>query len=208
MATSPNTILVVDDDKDFRRLMKTVLERAGYSTTEAATGEEAVETAQRERPALVILDIKLPGVHGYEVCRELKENYGQDIPVFLISGVRTEAYDRAAGLLIGADESLAKPVDPDELLARVRKYAPPQEPPVEGEIAVPDLTKREREVLRLLAEGLNQGELARALFISEKTVATHIQHVLEKLCVHSRAQAVALAHRSGLVAPPGRERRE
>ena len=88
--------------------------------------------------------------------------------------MRTEAYDRAAGLLIGADESLSKPVDPDELLARVRKYAPPEEPPAEGEIAVPDLTKREREVARLLAEGRSQGEIAQALVISEKTVATHI----------------------------------
>jgi DNA-binding NarL/FixJ family response regulator len=208
MAPSRSTILVVDDDRDFRRFMSGVLERAGYSTMEAETGEEAVEAAHRERPALVLLDVKLPGVHGYEICRRLKETFGSDLPVFLISGVRTEAYDRAAGLLIGADESLSKPVDPDELLARVRKYAPPEEPPAEGEIAVPDLTKREREVLRLLAEGRNQGEIAQALVISEKTVATHIQHVLEKLGVHSRAQAVALAHRSGLVAPPGRERRE
>jgi DNA-binding NarL/FixJ family response regulator len=63
---------------------------------------------------------------------------------------------------------------------------------------VPELTKREREVLDLLALGLDQGEIARSLVISQKTVATHIQHVLSKLGVHSRAQAVAFAHRSGL----------
>jgi DNA-binding NarL/FixJ family response regulator len=198
-----STILVVDDDRGFRRFMSSVLERAGYSTIEAATGEEAVEAARKARPAVVLLDVKLPGVHGYEVCRQLKETIGQDLPVFLVSGVRTEAYDRAAGLLIGADESLAKPVDPDELLARVRKYAAPEKPLPEGEIAGADLTKRELEILRLLAEGLTQGEIAQALVISEKTVATHIQHVLEKLGVHSRAQAVALAHRSGLMGPPG-----
>jgi DNA-binding NarL/FixJ family response regulator len=203
MATFRTTILVVDDDDRFRKLMTTVLERAGYSTVEAATGEEAVEAAERERPALVLLDVKLPGIHGYEVCRELKETHGGDLPVFLISGERTEAFDLAAGLLIGADESLAKPIDPDELLARVRKYTAPDKPLAKVEIAAPNLTKREREVLVVLAQGLNQAEIAHALVISEKTVATHIQHILEKLGVHSRAEAVALAHRSGIVAPPG-----
>jgi two-component system, NarL family, nitrate/nitrite response regulator NarL len=199
--TSRAPVLVVDDDRGFRRFASTVLERAGYATIEAASGEEAVKAAQRKRPALVLLDVKLPGVHGYEICRELKETFGQDLPVFLISGVRTEAYDRAAGLLIGADESLAKPVDPNELLARVRKYAAPTTSLGEGELPSPALTKREREVLLLLAEGRNQREIAQALVISEKTVATHIQHILEKLGVHSRAEAVALAHRSGLVPP-------
>ena len=199
MATPPSSILVVDDDNKFRQLLSTVLEQAGYSTIEAATGEEALEAAQRERPAVVLLDVKLPGIHGYEICRELKETYGPDLPVFLISGERTEAYDLSAGLLIGADESLAKPVHPDELLARIRKYVAPHKPPAKDEIAAPELTNREREVLGLLAQGLNQGEIAHALVISEKTVATHIQHVLEKLGVHSRAEAVALAHRSGLV---------
>ena len=201
MQTPQSSILVVDDDQKFRRLMATVLERAGYSAVEAATGEEAMEAARRERPALVLVDVKLPGIHGYEVCRELKETYGEGLPVFMISGERTEAFDLAAGLLIGADESLAKPLDPDELLARVRKYVQPGRAPGEGETAVPDLTSREREVLGLLAQGLAQVEIAKALVISEKTVATHIQHVLEKLDVHSRAEAVALAHRSGLVPP-------
>jgi DNA-binding NarL/FixJ family response regulator len=202
MPTPQSSILVVDDDKQFRSLMATALERAGYAAVEAATGEEAMEAARRERPALVLVDVKLPGIHGYEVCRELKETFGEELPVFLISGERTEAFDLAAGLLIGADESLAKPLDPDELLARVRKYVQPGETRGEGETVAPDLTSREREVLGLLARGLTQGEIARALVISEKTVATHIQHVLEKLGVHSRAEAVALAHRSGLVPPP------
>jgi DNA-binding NarL/FixJ family response regulator len=103
--------------------------------------------------------------------------------------------------LIGADDSLSKPVHPDELLARIRRYAAPDEPLAERTLEASDLTKREREVLRLLARGLAQGEIARELVISEKTVATHIQHILEKLGVHSRAQAVALAHRSGLMEP-------
>lgn len=198
MTGSPPIILVVDDDRSFRTLMKTVLERAGYSTLEAETGEEGIEMAHEERPALVLLDVKLPGIHGYEVCRELKEMFGPDLPVLLVSGVRTEPYDRAAGLLIGADASLAKPVDADELLALVRKYLSPSQTLNHGERAARELTKREREILELLAQGLGQKEIAQTLVISEKTVATHIQRILEKLGVHSRAQAVAFAHRSGL----------
>jgi DNA-binding NarL/FixJ family response regulator len=198
----PPPILVVDDDRSFRMLMKTVLERAGYSTLEAETGEEGIEMAHGKRPALVLLDVKLPGIHGYEVCRELKEMIGPELPVLLVSGVRTEAYDRAAGLMIGADESLAKPVDPDELLALVRKYLSPSQPLAQGELATRELTKREREILGLLAQGLDQKEIAQVLVISEKTVATHIQRILGKLGVHSRAQAVAFAHRNGLTPPP------
>lgn len=203
MTGAPPTILVVDDDKGFRTLMTTILERAGYATTEVATGEEAIDVAHGERPALVLLDVKLPGIHGYEVCRELKETFGRDLPVLLVSGVRTEAYDRAAGLLIGADESLAKPVDPDELLALVRKYLSPAVPLAQGERGVRELTTREWEVLGLLAQGLDQKDIAAALVISEKTVATHIQRVLGKLGVHSRAQAVSFALRAGLAPPPG-----
>jgi DNA-binding NarL/FixJ family response regulator len=199
MPKARTTILVVDDDKNFRRFATEVFELAGYATIEADTGEEAIDLAQKERPAVVLLDVKLPGVSGFEVCRQLKEQFGRDLPVFLISGVRAEAFDRAAGLLIGADDYLVKPVDPGELLARVRRYAGPDQPPAGGTAAASVLTKREQEVLRRLAQGLDQGEIAQELVISEKTVATHIQHILEKLGVHSRAQAVALAHRAGLV---------
>ena len=199
MSAPRSTILVVDDDKAFREYTTGLLEGAGYATVEAGSGEQAIKIALRERPALVLLDVKLPGVSGFEVCRELKEQVGRDLPVFLISGVRAEAFDRAAGLLIGADDYLTKPVDPDELLARVRRYATPEEPVADRPIATSVLTRREQQVLRLLAEGLDQGEIARQFVISEKTVATHIQHILEKLGVHSRAQAVALAHRAGML---------
>ena len=202
MSAPKSTILVVDDDRAFREYTTGLLEGAGYATVEAGSGEQAIKIALRERPALVLLDVKLPGVSGFEVCRELKEQVGRDLPVFLISGVRAEAFDRAAGLLIGADDYLTKPVDPDELLARVRRYATPDEPVADRPVAASVLTKREQQVLRLLAEGLDQGEIARHFVISEKTVATHIQHILEKLGVHSRAQAVALAHRAGLLESP------
>jgi DNA-binding NarL/FixJ family response regulator len=148
-----------------------------------------------------MLEVKLPGLSGYEVCRELKDTYGNELPVFFLSGVRTEPFDRAAGLLIGADDYIVKPFDPDELLARVRRHVTPPEP--NGRRPWPPaasaLTGRELEILGLLSEGFGQAGIAQELLISPNTVATHIQHILNKLEVHSRAQAVALAHRAGLL---------
>jgi DNA-binding CsgD family transcriptional regulator len=96
---------------------------------------------------------------------------------------------------------MVKPLDPDELIARVRRHLPPQTRATEAPPGVILLTPREREVLRLLADGMDQREIAERLVISPKTVSTHIQHVLVKLGVHSRAQAVAAAHRYGLSEP-------
>lgn len=192
-------VLVVEDDANLRELVRSLLERAGYATLGFASGEDVL--AAVERPALVILDVRLPGLSGYEVCRELKDKFGTSLPVLLVSAVRTEAFDRAAGLLIGADDYMVKPLDPDELIARVRRHLPPQTRATEAPPGVVLLTPREREVLQLLAGGMDQREIAERLVISSKTVSTHIQHILVKLGVHSRAQAVAAAHRYGLSEP-------
>jgi DNA-binding NarL/FixJ family response regulator len=115
------------------------------------------------------------------------------MPIVFVSGARTESYDRVAGLLLGADDYIVKPYAPDELLARVRHLVRRSQAitsPVTG-----NLTKREREVLRLLADGLRQDEIAERLFISRKTVSTHVANILRKLGVRTQTQAVALAFR-------------
>ncbi len=192
---SAGLILVVDDDEDYRMFVSLLLQRVGYETCEAATGEEALDAARRTRPDLVLLDVHMPGLSGYEICRELRDEFGQQLPIIFVSGARTEAYDRAGGLLLGADDYVIKPFAPDELLARVRRLVGRSR---QDSTLTFDLTKRELQVLRLLASGRGQAELAAELFITSKTVATHIQHVLAKLGVHSRAEAVAVAHRQGL----------
>ena len=149
----------------------------------------------------MLLDVQLPLVGGYEVCRELRERYGDDLPIVFVSGTRVESGDRTAGILLGADDYITKPFDPDELLARVRRLLGRRPTAVERpsrKPALPELTPRELEVLELMAGGLEQPEIAKRLVISPRTVSKHIQHILEKLDVHSRAQAVALAHLRGL----------
>jgi len=196
-------ILIADSDADCRGLIAAQLERIGCTPYEAATGPEALALAESVQPALVILDVSLPGITGYEVCHELRDRFGADLPLVFVSGARVEALDRVAGLLIGADDYIVKPFDPDELLGRVRALLRRSngrgEPPENDDSPLATLTGREREVLALLAQGRTQGEIALELVISSKTVATHIQRVLSKLGVHSRAQAVTLAHRYGLV---------
>jgi DNA-binding NarL/FixJ family response regulator len=190
-------ILVVDDDAATCSGLVAPLERAGYSTICAETGEEALEVARREAPVLVVLEVCLPGISGYEVCRQLRGLFGDALPIVFISAGRTESYDRVAGLLLGADEYLVKPVAPDELLIRIERLlrrSAPVAPPIAAK-----LTARELQVLLLLAEGLASAEIAARLFISPKTVSTHIDRILVKLDVRSRAQAVALAYRRELV---------
>jgi len=193
-------VLVVDDDEALLELMQAMLVASGIAVTTASSGEAALASARRARPALAILDVCMPGLSGYEVCRALRAQHGDGLPIMFLSGERTESYDRAAGLMLGADDYMTKPFAADELLARIRSLMR------RGEAAhlrrVGELTSRELEVLQLLAEGRTHHEIARTLVIAPKTCAKHIERILEKLSVHSRAQAVAIAYRHDLVAAP------
>jgi DNA-binding NarL/FixJ family response regulator len=198
---SCGNILVVDDDPAFREFLSELLTGAGLETRSAGSGVEALARAREERPDVVVLDVHLGETSGYAVCRELRETFGDGLPIMFVSGARTEAFDRVAGLLLGADDYLVKPFDADEFVARVRvlgrrngRGAVPEPRPTET-----SLTPREREILNLLSLGYAQDAIAERLVISPKTVSTHIQRVLTKLGVRSRAQAVAEAYRLGLV---------
>jgi DNA-binding NarL/FixJ family response regulator len=188
-------VLVVDDDPAVLELMELALSDAGHATCCASSGEEAFAALADEAISAAVLDVNLPDRSGYEVCREIRRLYGPGLPIVFVSGERREAYDRIGGLLLGADDYLVKPFDPRELVARLdlllrRARAAQGDRP---------LTRRELEVLTLLAEGLAQVEIAHRLEITSKTVATHIERILGKLGVRSRAQAVAMAYRETLV---------
>ena len=174
MATA-GPILVVDDDALFRALIAAILKWSGYRTVEAATGEEALDLAGRERPELVVLDVRLPGISGHEVCHRLRS--GDDGPhVLFVSGERTETYDRVAGLLVGGDDYLVKPFAPDELLARVRALIRRTH-----ETAPVGLTGDERNLVRLLRQGLGAGEIAERSHETPKSVLDRVDEILTKL---------------------------
>ena len=114
-------VLVVDADPVYAEFVIGALRRAGLVGHHVASGENAVEVAATLEPAAVILDVILPGRTGYDICRELRQRYGEELPIVFVSGERREAADRVVGLLIGADDYLVKPVDAEELIARLRR---------------------------------------------------------------------------------------
>jgi two-component system OmpR family response regulator len=194
---SGELVLVVDDDAAMREFLCALLEQSGYRTCEAANGEEVRDVVRRRRPRLVLLDVHLPGISGYEVCRDLRQEYGDALPIIFVSGERVESFDRVAGLLIGGDDYVAKPFAPDELVARVRGLIRRSRSLPAAEWV--DLTPRELDVMRMLAGGSDQREIAAQFSIAPRTVAKHIEHILHKLGVHSRAQAVVAAYRAGVL---------
>ena len=189
-------MLVADPDARSRAEVRRALELAHYQTIEAATAAEAIAKAQQRRPALAVLDVHLPDMSGYVLCRELREQFGEQLPIVFVSQHRTEPADRVAGLLIGADDYIVKPFNTDELVARLRRLIArrPSTPP-----QLTRLTPRERDVLELLVDGHAQADISAELYISEGTVSKHIEHILAKLGVHSRAQAVSVAVRRDLL---------
>jgi DNA-binding NarL/FixJ family response regulator len=205
------TVLIADADEQSRARLAELLGNAGYAVLQTDRGDEALALARSTSPAAVILEIPLPGLCGYEICRALKSEPSFEAPVVFVSATRTEPYDRIAGLLLSADDYIVSPYASGELLARLTNLigrTRPLDPAVRWR-----LTKREREILDLMGEGLRHGEIARRLFISPKTVATHVEHILRKLGVRSSREAVSVAYRENIIGPytaapsaPGGER--
>ena len=169
---SPASILVVDDEPQIRRVLRTTLSTHGYEIAEAKTGEEAMEWLRKHPPDLVLLDMNMPGMGGVEACREIRR--ASDAPIIMLT-VRNAERDKVAALDAGADDYVVKPFGIDELLARIRaalrRYAPGDAlPPFVSkdlsidfearQVSVRDrevhLTPKEYEVLRHLVA--NQGK--------------------------------------------------
>jgi len=128
-------VLIVDDDPDITNLIKSILEAENYTVYSAESGEEALGEVVKTRPDLILLDIMLPGIDGYDTCKILKaQHHTKLIPVIIVS-IRSSVEDKIKGLNLGADDYITKPFDPGELTARVeavlRGYRDPSLP--EGE---------------------------------------------------------------------------
>jgi two-component system, LuxR family, response regulator FixJ len=199
-----DTVLVVDCDETARALIAAQVARLGLACSAVDSSDAALAAAEKDEPALAVIAVELPGLNGLGLLQALHERF-QRLPVILISSKHVDPIGRAAGLMLGADDYLVKPLDPAEVAARMRRSLGRSDrsvgkgPTIDHASPIDDLSRREREILLLLAEGKSELEIAAALVLSRKTVATHIQNILRKLGVHSRAQAVAAAYRGGLV---------
>ena len=190
-------ILIVDSGLRMYTTVSGLLRQAGHGLSLATTAARALESTRKGCPRLVLLEVELPDVSGLELCQELRDEQGPTLPIMFVSNRGADPMERVAGLLVGADDYLAMPFVSDELLARVRALTRRSAPTLAARKA--NLTPREHEVLELMAKGLAQTDIAGELVVSSKTIGNHIEHILRKLGVHNRAQAIALAFREHMV---------
>ena len=212
-------VLVADDQSMVRAGFRMLLtgEEDIEVVAEASNGLEAVEKAARFRPTVVLMDIRMPELDGLEATRRILA--GDDAArVLILTTFDLEEYFYEA-LRAGASGFVLKDDPPEQLIAAIRtvaagdallspavttrvieqftripRFTPPQE--------LQELSARELDVLRLIARGLSNGEIAQELYISETTVKTHVTHILRKLDLRDRVQAVVLAYQAGLFEAP------
>jgi len=185
----------------------------------AANGAEAVRLSREHRPDVVLMDVRMPVLDGIEATREISRADGNGPRILILTTFDLDEYvydalqAGASGFLlkdvpaetlfeavrvIAAGEALLAPAVTRRLIAEFARLRPrPQDPPNELEA----LTPRETEILGLVAQGLSNREIALRLVLSDETVKTHVSHVLRKLGLRDRAQAVVVAYESGLVVP-------
>ncbi|SMH44290.1 two component transcriptional regulator, LuxR family [Rathayibacter oskolensis] len=215
-------VVLVDDHALMRQGISTILSaQAGIDVVgEASSGEEALLVVARTRPDVVCMDVEMPGIGGLEATRRMLADPAETARVLMLTTFEREDYLLAA-LDAGASGFLLKNSPPEQLVYGVRAIAAGEallapeltravieravaldrsRPSAVPTGAVPDqLTRRETEVLRLMAQGLSNDEIAERLVVGRATVKTHVSNVLLKLSLRDRVQAVAYAYRSGLV---------
>ena len=220
----PVSVLLVDDQPLVRAGFRMILEAASHLSVvgEASDGREAVEAARRLLPDVVLMDVRMPGMDGIEATRRIVERsraLDQAVRVLVLTTFDLDEYAVGA-LRAGAHGFLLKDSPPAELVTAVEAVASggavvspqvlnrllvrfaPLLPVPEAEAEAPDpLTGREREVLRLVARGWSNAEVAAHLVVGETTVKSHLSRILAKLGLRDRVQAVVHAYESGLVRP-------
>ena len=217
----PLRVLIADDQALVRTGFRLILGAAGIDVVaEAANGAEAVDAVRRTRPAVVLMDVRMPEMDGLEATRRILGADAVDPPrVVILTTFDLDRYVYAA-LSAGASGFLLKDVSPEQLVAAVRlvrsgdallapaitrrlieRYAARDARTATLHRDLSGLTPREVEVLRLLARGRSNAELAAALHLSDATVKTHVARILSKLSLRDRAQAIVVAYETGLVTP-------
>ena len=219
MTTAAARVLIADDEESLRWVLEKGLRQAGYDVTAVPDGDSALRAFAEAPFDLVFLDIRMPGTDGIEATQRLTA--GEDPPkVLILTTFDLDEYVVGA-LRAGASGFLAKDVPAEDLVTAIRTVAAGEavvaprilkrlldtfaavlpDPSAQPPRGLEALTDREREVLVQLARGLSNAEIARELSVSETTVKTHVGHVLTKLGLRDRVQAVVLAYETGLVRP-------
>jgi DNA-binding NarL/FixJ family response regulator len=213
-------VVIADDQPMMRAGFKAVLEASGdiQVVAEAATGEEAVEAATAHSPDVVLMDIRMPDMDGIEATRRLPRQrvlilttFGLDEYIisalragasgFLLKDAPTHEVLAAVRAVAAGDAVLSAPIT-RQLLDQVARRLPAAVS--QSSSALETLTEREQQVLRMLASGLSNAEIAQALVISDATVKSHVSRLLGKLGLRDRVQAVIYAYETGLIAPTER----
>jgi DNA-binding NarL/FixJ family response regulator len=209
-------VLIADDQPLMRAGFRTVLEATGSIevVAEAGDGEEAIALAQRHDPDVILMDVQMPRLDGIEATRRLPRHRVLVLTTFGLDEYIVEALRAgASGFLtkdapvndlvaavraVAAGDAVLSPAATRQLLDRVGRRLPPVAP---ASARQDDLTERELDVLRLLAAGMSNAEIAQALVVAEPTVKSHVSNLLSKLGLRDRVQAVIHAYETGLVTP-------
>lgn len=211
----PLTILVVDDEPAIRLSVSDYLEMSGYSVIVAENGERALEMLEEYRPHLIVTDVTMPQIDGYELVRKIRQRPEfRLLPVVLLTA-RTDTHERIRGYQLGGDVYLPKPFDLDELGAVIRNLLDrsqivqsewrlrAQEGSEEIRVQVDSisllLTQREKDALRFLAEGLSNSQIGDRLHLSPRTIEKHVSSLLRKTETNNRAELVRFAIEHHLV---------
>lgn len=212
------SVFIVDDHAFFRAGLRSVLTEHGFTVVgDVPSGEAALPLIERRRPDIVVMDLSMPGMSGAAATRQIAERF-PSVPVLVMTVSAGEA-DVIEALEAGAAGYLLKDSEPDEIVRAV-DAAMSGDAPLSPRIArlvvqrarmmsgggaqaatraAEELTDREREVLRLLADGLDNREIAQTLFLSPTTVKRHVSSIVTKLGVSNRMQAAIRAVRAGLI---------
>jgi DNA-binding NarL/FixJ family response regulator len=213
------TILIVDDDITLRTALTRYLQNRGYSVLDASSGTEAMEIFEQNPPDLIVSDVMMPEMDGMEFCRRLRATRsGQLIPFIFLSS-RREVDDRVQGHQIGADDYLVKPFEPRELVAKIeaqlersrrihseivrlmqQQIRPPEPLPPSEPHPLP-LTPAEEKVFWEVIQGFTNKQIGDRLFVSPRTVQTHLSNILSKLQLESRSQLIRYAFEQGYRPP-------
>jgi DNA-binding NarL/FixJ family response regulator len=201
-------ILIIEDQAAMRKNIAFILEMEGFATCSAANGREGVETARAEKPDLILCDVMMPEMDGYGVVQALRKEPAFAMVPFIFLTAKSDRNDIRAGMNLGADDYLTKPVVHEELMSAVRtrlnragivksalKQAGTFAPDFENTaplIQAFGLTPREAEVMSWVAQGKSNSDIATLLEMSERTVKHHIGQCFQKMSVENRSTATLL----------------